>query len=80
MTTIKAFIKRHPMLTYFALTFAISTGGIFFAVGRGGMPIDLVASPIAALALFAGPSVAGPLLTGLVYGRIPVARLRRCRQ
>lgn len=27
MTTIKAFIKRHPLLSYFALTFAISWGG-----------------------------------------------------
>ncbi len=27
MTTIKAFIKSHPVLTYFALTFAISWGG-----------------------------------------------------
>jgi hypothetical protein len=27
MKTIKAFIKRHPLLSYFALTFAISWGG-----------------------------------------------------
>src|SRR3990170_7381325 len=27
MTTIKAFIKRHPLLTYFALAFAVSWGG-----------------------------------------------------
>jgi hypothetical protein len=28
MTTIKAFIKRHSVLIYYALTFAISWGGI----------------------------------------------------
>ena len=28
MKTIKAFIKSHPLLSYFALTFAISWGGI----------------------------------------------------
>ena len=38
MTTIKAFIKRHPVLTYFALAFAISWGGILFVVGPGGIP------------------------------------------
>ncbi len=32
MTTIKTFIKRHPVLTYYALTFAISTGGILIVV------------------------------------------------
>ena len=37
MTTIKAFIKSHPMLTYFDLTFAISWGGILVVVVFGGM-------------------------------------------
>lgn len=35
MKTIKAFIKRHPLLSYFALAFAISWGGMLFAVGLG---------------------------------------------
>ena len=38
--SISVFIKRHPVLTYFVLTFAISTGCILILVGRGGMPID----------------------------------------
>lgn len=28
MSTIKAFIKRHPVPTYYVLTFAISWGGL----------------------------------------------------
>jgi uncharacterized protein len=74
MTTIKAFIKRHPMLTYFALTFIISWGGILIVVGPGGIPatnkeqIDRL-FPIAILAMVAGPSVAGIVLTDLLYGR-----------
>jgi len=72
MTTIKAFIKRHPVPTYFALTFAISWGGVLILLGPGGiMPNEeqFVSPLFVLLAWFAGPSVAGILLTGLVYGR-----------
>ena len=68
MTTIKDFIKRHSALTYFALTLAISTGGILIAVGREGMPIDRY-SIIPILSLFAGPSASGLLLTGIFDGK-----------
>ena len=33
MNTITAFIQRHPVLTYYALVFAISWGGILLIVG-----------------------------------------------
>ena len=74
MTTIKAFIKRHPVLTYFALAFAISWGGILLVIGGpGGIPATTEQTkmlfPFAILAMLPGPSVAGILLTGLVYGR-----------
>jgi len=74
MTTIKAFIKRHPLLTYFALVFAISWGGVLIVVGPSGIPATNKEQfdtlfPIAILAMVAGPSVAGILLTGLLYGR-----------
>ena len=35
---IKAFIKKHPVLTYYALVFAISWGGILMLVAPGGIP------------------------------------------
>ena len=39
MTTITAFIKRHPLVTYYVLTFAISWGGMLLAIGGpGGLP------------------------------------------
>jgi uncharacterized protein len=72
--TVRAFIKGHPVLTYFALVFAISWGGVLIVVGPGGIPatnkeqIDTL-FPIALLAMVAGPSVAGIVLTGLLYGR-----------
>jgi len=73
MTTIKAFIKRHPVLTYFALTFAISWGGVLILGAPYGMPTTgeqfekLWA--IVFLPYFLGPSIASILLTGLVYER-----------
>jgi hypothetical protein len=63
MTTIKAFIKSHPLLSYFTLTFAISWGGMLLLMGAGG------SGGIPMLAWVAGPPVAGILMTGLVYGR-----------
>ena len=63
MKTIKAFVKSHPVLSYFALTFAISWGGMLLLIlagGSGGIPM---------LAWVAGPPVAGIMFTGLVYGR-----------
>jgi len=74
MTTIEAFIKRHPVLAFYALVFAISWGGILLVVGPGGIPAANKGQfetllPIAILAMVAGPSVAGILLTGLLYGR-----------
>jgi uncharacterized protein len=73
LKTIKAFIKSHPLLSYFALVFAITWGGFVLAVGPGRIPAtkeEFATMPLGAiLAVLTGPSVAGILLTGLVYGR-----------
>src|SRR5215210_1083596 len=74
MKAIKAFIRGHPLLSYFALTFAISWGGVLIVAGPGGIPATNKEQletliPFAILAMVAGPSVAGILLTGLVYGK-----------
>ena len=79
MATIEAFIKRHPVLTYFALAFAISWCGVLIVVGPGGIPgaseqFDPLL-PFVGLAMLAGPSVAGLLLTGLIYGRAGLREL-----
>lgn len=71
--SISVFIKRHPVLTYFALTFTISWGGILIVIGPGGIPGTTAQIeklfPIALMTLLVGPSVSGILLTGLIYGR-----------
>jgi len=74
MTTIKAFIKSHPPLCFYALAFAITWGGLILVVGGPGEILgtpDLLGTRFALvmLAWLAGPSVAGILMTGLVYGR-----------
>jgi len=73
MTTIKAFIERRPLLSYFALAFAISWSGILIVVGPGGIlgtkELSEGLMPFVYLAMLFGPSVAGILLTGLLHGR-----------
>jgi membrane protease YdiL (CAAX protease family) len=73
MSTIMSFIKRQPVLTYYALTFAISWGGVLILGAPYGMPATSEQFEklwtVVVLPYFLGPSVAGLLLTGLVHGR-----------
>jgi len=75
MATIKTFIKRHPLPTYFALTFAISWGAILIVVSPGGIPVTTEQLEMLGLAMLLGPSVAGILLTGLASGRVGLREL-----
>lgn len=72
--SISVFTKRHPVLIYFIITFAISWGGFLLVMGPGGFPCAKeqfeTLFPIACVTMVAGPSVAGILLTGLVYGKV----------
>lgn len=83
MTKFEALIIKHPVPTYFVLTFAISWGGVLLVIGGpGGITGTMAQSnplfPFAVLAMIAGPSVAGILLTGLRYG-LPGLRKFRSR-
>ncbi len=79
---ISSFIKRHPVLTYFALTFALSWGSWLLLTGGAPMRSDprfmfiVLAAPVA-------PAIAGLLMTGLTAGRAGyrelLARLFRWR-
>jgi uncharacterized protein len=67
-------MKRHPVLAYLALTFAISWGGIFAVAGRDGIPLPVTADPLQAspllyIVMLAGPAIAGIAMTGVVHGR-----------
>lgn len=74
MSTIRAFATRHPVRAYFALTFAVSWGGALLAIGgsRGMLGTTPTSDPRfadALVAMLAGPSVTGILLTLIVSGR-----------
>src|SRR5215208_5476933 len=80
MKTIKAFVERHPLLSFYALAFAITWGGLIMVVGG---PSEILGSPekfetrfgLVLLAWLAGPSVASILMTGLVHGRAGLRNL-----
>jgi membrane protease YdiL (CAAX protease family) len=74
MSTRKAFITRHPVLSFYVLTFAISWGGFLAVIGGpGSIPGDSEhvarVTPLAMLAWLVGPSISSLVMTGLTYGR-----------
>ena len=82
MNSIKTFIKSHPVISYYALAFAISWGGILAAVGLGPGGFSATPQqfqmdvPYAVPAMILGPGVAGILLTGFLYGRAGLREFR----
>jgi hypothetical protein len=69
-----AFIKRHPVLSYYALAFVISWAVLLLIIyQQGGIPRtqEEFARQVsfAIPAMLGGPSLAGMLMTGLVSGK-----------
>jgi uncharacterized protein len=66
-------MKRHPLLMFFAIAFAISFAGILLVIGLGGVQGGVApADPrflLMMLAWLAGPTIASMVMTGLVSGR-----------
>jgi membrane protease YdiL (CAAX protease family) len=73
------FIRNHPVLTYYALTFGISWGGFLLALGPSGFASTNWEAearfPFVILAMLAGPTVAGLLLIGLLDGKAGLREL-----
>jgi len=67
------FIKKHPVLAFYLVTFAISWGGILIVVGPGGFPSNPAQVqkmiPVMVVAMLGGPTLATIFLTGLVDGK-----------
>ena len=80
MSTMNTYIKRHPVLIYYALTFTISWGGVLLVIGGPGAISRIdeqfeTLLPLVILALLAGPSLAGILLTGIFNGKAGLREL-----
>lgn len=79
MSPVQSFVTRRPVVTYFALSFGISWAGGLFVLGPSRIPttVELLMTigPIMYVAMLAGPSVAGLLMTSLVSGRAGLREL-----
>lgn len=80
--TVKSFVKRHPLLTYFFLVFAISWGGMLLVIApaggsafpASGEEVGRLIGPVYAVWLM-GPAVAAILSIALVHGRAGMREL-----
>ena len=87
MPTIRDRLKSHSVLMYFALVFFIPWGVGLIIVGPGSLPLRWEQferlGALLYVAMLAGPSVAGILLTAIIHGgagfRDLLGRLRRWR-
>lgn len=74
-------IKRHPVFSYFILTLAISTGGVFLVIGGfAGIPAKPEQAqkllPIVVMMMVLGPSLAGIFMTWITQGWGGVTELK----
>jgi membrane protease YdiL (CAAX protease family) len=68
----KSFIQRHPLVSYFALAYGITWGGIILFLASKGFQlsaIQLSEFPLVALLMLLGPSTSGLVLTAVLDGR-----------
>jgi CAAX protease family protein len=79
MSRMKVSVESHSVPIYFGLAFAISWGGLLGIGGLGGLSGATWQSdpllPYLTFAMLGGPSIAGLLLTSLVYGGAGLRRL-----
>jgi membrane protease YdiL (CAAX protease family) len=72
-------MKRYPVALYFALAFAVAWLGILLVLGpdgiRGGGSLAVGVAALVFLAMIAGPSSAGIVLTGILEGGAGLRRL-----
>lgn len=85
MPSNESFIKRYALIVYFVLTLAISWAGLLLIIGVGGFlgteAVPAEQMPVLIMVMLLGPTIAGLVMTGLVYGRAGygelLSRLRR---
>lgn len=77
--TVRSFVRDHPVLCYYIITFVISWGGFVLAAGPGGLssPNWMAAPsfPFMVGAMLAGPTIAGLSMIGVTSGRAGLREL-----
>lgn len=70
MNMLNTYIRQHPVISYFILTFVLTWGGMALVIGLDGFPIASeqleTLGPLVYIAMLIGPSVAGILMTYLL--------------
>lgn len=76
MTKDSNVMKKHPLMAYFFQTFIISWAAVFILAGSGGFPVSQEQAASLGVAILLGPSIAGLIMTGLIYGRSGYSALK----
>ena len=70
--TLSPWLRRHPLLGYFALTYGISWGGILVVLGSTGFDLNVLRpldTGLIFVCMLLGPSIAGLSMTAVLDGR-----------
>jgi len=74
MTTNESFVKKYAVPIYFILTFLLSWAFMALIIFPNTFPMTSeqaeTMGPLTYVALLVGPSIAGVIMTGLVYGKV----------
>ncbi len=77
--TATPWLRRHPLLGYYAAAYAISWGGILIVIGANGFDVvhlRAMDTGIIFVAMLLGPSVAGLAMTAVLEGRAALSLLK----
>jgi membrane protease YdiL (CAAX protease family) len=76
--TLALWLRRHPLLGYFALTYVISWGGILVVLGSTGFDLNVLRpldTGLIFVCMLLGPSMAGLSMTAVLDGRAGLREL-----
>ena len=77
--TLTPWLRRHPLLGYFALTYGISWGGILVILASTGFDLTVLRpldTGLIFVCMLLGPSIAGLSMTAVLDGRAGLSELR----